>query len=218
MSKLIQIICLAILLITGCDQKSEQGAAQDSTATVELSDTELASAAAEKLIASLSATLKAELMTAIRDHGIDNAVTVCGAKASEMTDSLSSDGWRIERVSELSRNPENAATEAEVAILAKFSDTAAKPLIRFDHWERTDTTAIYRYYKPIRTGRFCLNCHGDPDKINPSVLEAIRARYPDDKAFGYSEGQLRGMFAIEVVWPEGREYAKRLLEDNVDLN
>jgi hypothetical protein len=43
----------------------------------------------------------------------------------------------------------------------------------------------------------CLACHGDPQKdIQPAVLQTISKLYPDDKAIGYKEGDLRGAWHI----------------------
>ena len=43
----------------------------------------------------------------------------------------------------------------------------------------------------------CLACHGDPASMEPEVVAAIQAKYPEDKAVGYAAGSMRG-----VVWAE----------------
>jgi len=46
--------------------------------------------------------------------------------------------------------------------------------------------------------RACVVCHGDPAQIPDAVLAALAARYPDDRATGFAEGDLRGWFWVEV--------------------
>ena len=49
---------------------------------------------------------------------------------------------------------------------------------------------------PITTGAVCLRCHGK--SIAPEVSSAIRAAYPNDQATGFDEGDLRGVFWVEL--------------------
>jgi cytochrome c len=45
----------------------------------------------------------------------------------------------------------------------------------------------------------CLNCHGEPGKqINEATFNAIKAKYPKDKAMGYKEGDFRGLWVVKV--------------------
>ena len=54
------------------------------------------------------------------------------------------------------------------------------------------------YYKPIKTGMpTCLKCHGSSAEIESKTLALINEKYPDDKAVGYSQGDLRGMWKIK---------------------
>jgi hypothetical protein len=49
---------------------------------------------------------------------------------------------------------------------------------------------------PIATGRPCLQCHGVD--VADDVKTAIARRYPRDEATGFREGDLRGVFWVEV--------------------
>jgi hypothetical protein len=46
--------------------------------------------------------------------------------------------------------------------------------------------------KAIPTGAVCLTCHGT--EVKPEVLTKIKELYPNDKATGYQEGDIRGAF------------------------
>ncbi len=50
----------------------------------------------------------------------------------------------------------------------------------------------YLYARPIRVEKYCLQCHGNKE----DAPETIRLKY--DEAFGYQEGDLRGILSIKV--------------------
>ncbi|CAN0317700.1 unnamed protein product, partial [Chrysoparadoxa australica] len=64
--------------------------------------------------------------------------------------------------------------------------------------ELDDRTLIFT--QPIAIGNgMCLNCHGEPkEQIKEDVLAAIKSKYPNDVATGYSLGQLRGMWSVKI--------------------
>lgn len=51
---------------------------------------------------------------------------------------------------------------------------------------------------PIRTLPTCLVCHGPLETIAPEVRAALVETYPEDRALGFAEGDLRGWFWIEA--------------------
>jgi hypothetical protein len=48
--------------------------------------------------------------------------------------------------------------------------------------------------RAIPTAPVCTTCHGAT--VAPDVAAAIAARYPEDRATGFSPGDLRGAFSI----------------------
>jgi hypothetical protein len=48
--------------------------------------------------------------------------------------------------------------------------------------------------KAIPTEAMCLTCHGT--EISPAVLTRVNQLYPQDKAIGFKEGDLRGAFVV----------------------
>jgi hypothetical protein len=52
----------------------------------------------------------------------------------------------------------------------------------------------FRFMKAIPTGALCLQCHGS--QISPEVTARLAELYPQDKAHGYSEGEIRGAFVV----------------------
>lgn len=51
---------------------------------------------------------------------------------------------------------------------------------------------------PIRTLKTCETCHGPDGQIPPDVRAALLRNYPEDRATGFREGDLRGWFWVEV--------------------
>lgn len=217
MRLLLALVSISALLLAACGGSDEQQQTQTQVQTepVHLDEaTVLARNAAAQLTTNFQKTLKGELMTAIREHGADGAIDVCAEVAPMVTDSHSIKGWTIQRVSEKYRNPKNRATGEQVVILGYFKDTADAPPDFYEDWTYTDSDTTYHYYQPIYVSDLCLNCHGDMQTLAPGVLQAVRKRYPSDKAVGYKTGDLRGMFVVTADWPEGETYARTLVHDS----
>ncbi|TWT61689.1 cytochrome c peroxidase [Rubinisphaera italica] len=51
---------------------------------------------------------------------------------------------------------------------------------------------------PIRLKQKCLACHGPTESIAADVRSKLSELYPDDRATGFNEGDLRGWFWVEV--------------------
>jgi len=51
-----------------------------------------------------------------------------------------------------------------------------------------------RYMRPISVKQACIACHGSKDKRPKFIVE----KYPNDRAFDFKVGDLRGM--IEVIF------------------
>jgi hypothetical protein len=109
----------------------------------------------------------------------------------------------VKRVTEKPRNPQNAPdTLDEVAFeyfAKKFEKEGKYPeyFVAQQRSKQDKQMRIYRYYEPLLMDQACLVCHGDT--IKPAVHAKIRSTYPNDKAFGYKEGELRGLIAVQIL-------------------
>lgn len=207
------IIASSVLVVFACGQKRDDVKSvqklPDETAVGTVVDEILIHFAAEKLIADMSASLQASLREAIHDNSLDFAIDVCAHLAPEIAAAHSKEGWKIKRVSDKNRNPANVADSADLEILAQFA--SATPPDSIGRWGQSPNGLIYTYCKPIKTGALCLNCHGPAETLTPRVKERLTELYPRDRAVGYAEGDLRGMFVVKVNWPEGKAYAQKLV-------
>jgi hypothetical protein len=208
---IVLILAFALLALPACQGDSSDSQADPTAGPTTVVDTALIHAAAAELVDRFQKNLKSELMTAISTRQAAGAIEVCRDIAPAVADSHSTGAWTIRRVSDKNRNPDNRATRDDMAILMGFADTAiAEPQFVLQPGHNADSLPVYRYYQPIYTQQLCLNCHGGMQTLAPGVYQAVKKAYPDDKAVGYSTGQLRGMFVVEAVWPDGEPYAKEL--------
>lgn len=160
--------------------------------------------ACEKVIADFQSTLKQELMAAMADGGPENAIAICNVRAPMIADSFSQmPGLHIQRVSLRQRNPIIKPDSFETATLEKFAAaTGADPQTYFELTHENADTAHFRYMEEIKTGKLCLNCHGDPNTFSAGLKEVLKAHYPEDPAVGYSAGESRGAFSVTLSYPE----------------
>jgi hypothetical protein len=152
----------------------------------------------KELAMQTKASLGKNLISAINEKGSDGAVEFCSAKAIPITDSMSiALGAKIKRVSDKPRNSNNQANEAELAYINSWKEAKAhgeehRPLL-------TELDGKMVGYYPIVTNQMCSQCHGTPKKqIDVSTLSKIRRLYPADSAIGYADGELRGVFVVEM--------------------
>lgn len=142
-------------------------------------------------------SLKFHLQTAIAKGGFEEALHYCNLEALPLTNKLSNQYYaQISRLSFKNRNPANyPKTDMEKQLLEAYQYNFENQIESSPNVQILDTSILYA--APIVAGQFCLNCHGAPDEnIAKPQLETINKLYPNDKAIGYKEGELRGMWSV----------------------
>lgn len=150
---------------------------------------------AKAAIQALAETLKGELEAAMKVGGPVNALVVCNIKAPEIASEVSAGhDLQISRTSLKHRNPGNAPNEWQTRVLEDFEarKSAGEDPATLVYSEVQDYE--FRFMKAIPTGAVCLVCHGT--EISPAVTEKLAKLYPQDKAVGFREGDLRGAFVV----------------------
>ena len=137
----------------------------------------------------------------IKKGGHAEAMVVCREKAPAMAKALSeAKGMQIRRVSLKNRNPKAVPDAWERAVLEDFDRRAAagESPATLEKGEEVSEGGrkSYRYMKALPTQALCLQCHGAQASLSPAVKEKLSALYPQDKATGYSVGQIRGAMTI----------------------
>jgi hypothetical protein len=156
-------------------------------------------AEAQSAVAAFAGALKAELTSAMQAGGPLNAIEVCNERAPAIAAKISIDkGMRLSRVSLRNRNPDNAPNDWQAAVLQEFETRQAagedSGALSWQHVAESSGQREYRFMKAIPTAPLCLGCHGEA--IAPAVAEKIAELYPDDKATGFREGDIRGAFVV----------------------
>ncbi|MGM0552928.1 MAG: Tll0287-like domain-containing protein [Pseudomonadota bacterium] len=158
------------------------------------------SAASRDVIQKFAGTLKGELQAAMKSGGPTEAIRVCNERAPEIAADLSAEtGMQIGRTSLKLRNPNNAPDRWERLTLQGFeaqraAGTAATDLPPRFKVEGDDGKPEFRFMAAIPTGGVCLTCHGS--SIDSDVQHALERLYPEDRATGFSKGDVRGAFTI----------------------
>jgi hypothetical protein len=178
---------LALLLVAAC------GARPPGDADVQAARAKAADAAAQ-----LMGALFSELQAALAKGPPEDAIDVCADRAPAIAKRIGEEtGLSVRRTSLRTRNPANAADDWERAWLEKASAGEA-PAVDDAEVVRRDGRYELRYVRVIRLAEMCTTCHGVPDKIPPAVMEAIRRRYPQDRATRFAPGDLRGVVSVRV--------------------
>lgn len=158
-----------------------------------------ASQAALAAIKAYGETLKGELMAAMQSGGPVTAIEVCKVRAPAIAEAVSREhDLDVHRVSLKNRNPANAPNAWQREVLLQFEQRRAAgedpaSLV----WQDTVDTpegGEFRLMKAIPTAGLCLGCHGEA--VAEPVAEKIAALYPDDRATGFREGDIRGAFVV----------------------
>lgn len=101
-------------------------------------------------------------------------------------------GWRFEQLSRNHRAPDHAPDpEAEAVLHRMEEDTGLSGV-----WRRTrlEGRPGWRYFRRIVVEPACLACHGAKEE-RPAF---VRKGYPEDRAYGFEVGDLRGAYAVFV--------------------
>jgi hypothetical protein len=121
------------------------------------------------------------------------AIDFCSTEAIPLTLQVQEgldEGMVLKRTSFRYRNPEKALVHFEEAIAAGESSPAT--------FVQKVSDDEYRFYRALYLGEVCLQCHGDPNSMDPQVVAALQERYPGDLATGYKAGDFRGVVRVSV--------------------
>jgi hypothetical protein len=188
--------------VTNPAEMSEQNEQPPSNDNSTLSQEELTEKGM-KLANRAFAVLSTELSRAINAGGIPSALEYCKLNAYPLIDSLSkANNAFIKRTSFKLRNPNNLSSPEEERMLKAYESAIDKngnvdyKIFRprvvdgGDHWS---------FYAPITLrNAVCLKCHGKIGlDIKNEDYAKIKELYPQDKANGYSLGDLRGIWSIQ---------------------
>lgn len=139
------------------------------------------------------------MQSAVQEQGPVAAIAVCKVKAPQLLQEMRQQtGWEIRRVSLKTRNATTGTPDVwEARQLAEFN-------IRAANGARPETLEVgeivngsYRYLKALPVAPVCVTCHGAPDAQSADLQAALARDYPNDRATGYSTGEVRGALSVK---------------------
>jgi hypothetical protein len=155
---------------------------------------------ARELVQAFHERFKAALHASLKTDGIAGSVAPYQSFVAELLTTLSEESqFEIGRTSTRLRNPDNGSDAWELAGLERFAadiKAGADPmkLERFEVTRTREGQNLFRYMSPIMMRDSCLGCHGT--EVKADVKSEISKIYSDDKALGYSLGDMRGAFTL----------------------
>lgn len=198
------ISILVALMLNSCNNSNTKKQANKEDASLQdgLRDTAILETdylvLGKSIATETQAVLAKNLMGAINKGGTEYALGFCNTNAITLTDSMAHAlNAGIKRVSDKPRNAGNQANEIELAYIQVLKDKMARgeqPEAKMNEIEGK----MVGFY-PIVTNQMCLQCHGKAElHIKAATLQKINKLYPADKATGYADKELRGLWVIEM--------------------
>ena len=144
----------------------------------------------------LQGKLKERLMAELQKGGPAAAAEVCRSEAPVITAGLQSPGLKIGRTSHLLRN---SASEAPAWAATWVKAQAGRKVAAGPKMAQVELPNGGKgYLRVIGTAPVCLTCHGAPEAMDPGLKSALAQGYPQDRATGFAENDVRGWFWAEV--------------------
>lgn len=204
MKKILSLFAIAVVLV-GCNsnKKDKEESLGDSKENIANQQKEVTSDMSQiyadrglKYALTTQTVLGKNLMEAIQNDGVVEALAFCNEKAYPLTDSMAVvHKATLKRVTDQPRNPKNQANHEELGYIENFKKLLAnneevKPVV-------IELQQKVKVFYPITTNPMCLQCHGKPNEtIEQSTLTAINGLYPNDKAIGYNINEVRGLWSV----------------------
>lgn len=151
-------------------------------------------ARADLMIVALHDSVLRELGDGFAQGGADLAIKSCHIDSALMTQRLAREGAAAGRTSDRLRNPTNTPRPWAADLVKANAGRRAREVEGFAV-DLGDKVGVLR---PISQRPICANCHGPVDRLSPGVRAVLADRYPADKAVGFTEGEIRGWFWVEM--------------------
>lgn len=144
--------------------------------------------------------LSSNLLRAIQEVGIGDALPYCSAQAIPLTQIVArTNNVSLRRVTHQARNPANQANATELALLQRLREEqrTGKPLKPIATVTAPDTVTVYAPI--VISTNLCLKCHGAPETdVALEHWALIKRLYPGDTAIGFKLGDVRGLWRIDL--------------------
>jgi hypothetical protein len=102
-------------------------------------------------------------------------------------------GWQVKQMAKKYRNPDHAPDNLHATMALAYLEQNPEVM---GFWERETINGQQgsRYYRRINVETSCLGCHGAKN----TRPQFVKENYPQDLAFNFKAGDLRGMYAVFI--------------------
>lgn len=146
-----------------------------------------------EMLDSLRSGLASTLEGRTEEPTMQTMKEVCRPVGMQAMQLSQENGWQVKQISNKYRNPAHAPDNLQSRIaLARFEQNPE--MVGF--WERETMNGQdgTRYYRRINVEASCLACHGQKN----SRPQFVQENYPQDLAYDFQVGDLRGMYAVFI--------------------
>jgi hypothetical protein len=147
------------------------------------------------VVGAMQTAMLGELAKEMQRGGAIGAMKSCHLAAAAVAHQVGlKEGIAAGRTSHKLRNPTNAPSSWAAPIVASHAGKAAAGIDGYVV-DLGDRVGLMR---PIPFRAACAACHGPRERLEPAIVKELEDRYPEDQAYGFNEGDLRGWFWVEV--------------------
>lgn len=162
---------------------------------------------ARKVSSELTEKVRGLLMEELGKGGYSGAVRVCAEVAQDIPRQFTQrTGHYVRRVSLGYRNPKDRPDKYERRKLQQFDQLNREQKLAPEYYEvvKEKGQPYLRYMKPLVASAMCIQCHGPKEEIAPAVRQLLAEKYPQDRAFGYHAGDVRGAISVKIKLERGK--------------
>ena len=150
---------------------------------------------ADLIVVSMQDAMLRELTEALDSGGPEFAMKSCHIDVIGAIQRIGREqGVAAGRTSDRLRSPTNAPRAWAAPLVTAYADRRARDVEGFAV-DLGDKVGVLR---PIAERPMCASCHGPAESVRPAVREALGDQFPRDRATGFSEGEIRGWFWVEM--------------------
>jgi hypothetical protein len=178
-----------VFLTTACGPSGSDTADSETPPDSIRKEVEQAIASLNKMRESLAATIDTPT---VDKSTFERVCKPVGQRAKQIS---AERGWVVQQLAEKYRNPAHKLDAEAQELHEQF----AKSPDLTDTWIRTvrNGRVGWRYARRITVQSSCLACHG-PKQQRPDF---VKKGYPNDRAYGFEVGDLRGLYSVFVPTP-----------------
>ena len=153
-----------------------------------------------KYIKMLGSALKKEVKSKMKEDPTGAlAMGFCSTKAEEITEKVNNQLPHyadVRRTALKVRNPKNAPDATDTKVMEAYEKAIEEGKFTPKDIKMVEVGDTYRIYKPLVTKKLCITCHGA--NLSDDIKAVLKKVYPNDKATGFKEGDLRGVIVAEI--------------------